>query len=60
MKRGMLIGLILGIALMAVLVAIPALAHGPSTDTSSKDTTVTQQSEDIWEKWAATQHNHPS
>jgi len=56
MKKGMLFGLIIGIALMGALYAIPALAHGPSTSSSGGNAPDNPITGDIWDQmWDACQ-----
>lgn len=39
MKKGMILGLIMGMALMAAVVALPVFAHGPATGADAAPTT---------------------
>ena len=56
MKKGMLIGLIVGIAVMAALFAIPALAQNPSDDAGQDSPPINQGVPDTWQNmWNACQ-----
>jgi len=56
MKKGMLFGLIIGIALMGAVYAIPALAHGPSTSSGGGNAADNPITGDVWDQmWDACQ-----
>jgi len=56
MKKGILFGLVIGIALMGALYAIPALAHGPSATSGGGNTGDIQGTGSVWNQmWDACQ-----
>lgn len=52
MKKGILLGVIIGVIVMTAGFAIPAFAHGPDDDTATPPTDVTTPltNDDAWQK----------
>lgn len=48
MKKGMILGLIAGMALMAAVLAVPVFAHGPDTGTEAAPTTGGEAWQGMW------------